>query len=361
MFLGKFRSNFGLCLSGNMNETVLSSLSKPPSTPPLKLQKQSSKASTNDLNSLSTPKLRSSSKNLLLFRMQTPTNVNPIVACSHDPSIQLTSFRKVDQDNTITISSSTRQILENNPNSSSNLFPYQSDSDITNSSHLLRLEKHPSRYSLPDVSLQRSHNTSLTKIDTPVVVQFLSTTANKTDHISTGNNEQDKVVAASTFGDSSMRSKVLQASFRGKTSTMDRRTATISTVSFRSQVPTNTKKRNLNDQPKYFITKTDDKTIDGPVNCSLNSVLNLTLQLEQSAIADYERRHTIATNEIDPLLLNGLTDDENQLNLLEKTNGHQSPMIIDDNPLIKMEDKDDMTSESNRLQTKLSNYNQVME
>ncbi|CAF5158625.1 unnamed protein product, partial [Rotaria socialis] len=48
-------------------------------------------------------------------------------------------------------------------------------------------------------------------------------TTDKTDDVFI--NEQEKVVAASTFGDSSMKSKVLQASFRGKTNTMDRRTA----------------------------------------------------------------------------------------------------------------------------------------
>jgi hypothetical protein len=100
-FAGKFRPNFGLCLGGSMDETVLSSLSKPPATPPLK----SSKTPPTDSATFTTPKLRQSGKNLLSFRTQTPTNVNPIVAFSNDPSIQLTSIRKIDQDNTPTLSS----------------------------------------------------------------------------------------------------------------------------------------------------------------------------------------------------------------------------------------------------------------
>jgi hypothetical protein len=322
-----------------MDETILSSLSKPPATPPLKIQKhQPSKPLPPSLPNDSTPKLRQSGKNLLSFRTQTPTNVNPIVAFSNDPSIQLTSYRKFDQDNTPTLSSSvtttttTTTTLETDSSPSSSLFPYQSDSDITNST---RLQKHPSRYSLPDVPFQRSHSTSSTELP-----QFLCPTSdNKTD-------EQEKAVAASTFGDSSMKSKVLQASFRGKTSTMDRRTAI--TTPLRSTT-NNNNKRNLNSQPKYFTTKTTDTPSNGPVNCSLDSVLNLTLQLEQSATADYQRRHTISTHDIDPLLLNGLTDDENTLNLMEKTNGHHSPMLIDDN------------EENDRIQNNTSINNQTIE
>jgi len=323
-----------------MDETILSSLSKPPATPPLKIQKQQpSKPLPPSLPNDSTPKLRQSGKNLLSFRTQTPTNVNPIVAFSNDPSIQLTSYRKFDQDNTPTLSSSvtttttTTTTLETNSSPSSSLFPYQSDSDITTST---RLQKHPSRYSLPDVPFQRSHSTSSTELP-----QFLCPTPdNKTD-------EQEKAVAASTFGDSSMKSKVLQASFRGKASTMDRRTAI--TTPLRSTTNNNNNKRNLNSQPKYFTTKTIDTPSNGPVNCSLDSVLNLTLQLEQSATADYQRRHTISTHDIDPLLLNGLTDDENTLNLMEKTNGHHSPMLIDDN------------EENDRIQNNSSINNQTIE
>ncbi|CAF1327656.1 unnamed protein product [Rotaria sordida] len=370
---GKFRPNFGLCFAGSMDETMLSSLSKPPATPLLKSQKQqqqqqqSSKLSTNDSNSLSTPKLRQSGKNLLSFRTQTPTNVNPIVAFSNDPSIQLTSFRKFDQDNTPTISSTIiPSVLENSPN----LFPYQSDSNITNSSHSLRLHKHASRYSLPDVPLQRSHSTSTstTKIDLAIVPQFLCTTPDKNDDDVFIKNEQEKVVAASTFGDSSMKSKVLQASFRGKTNTMDRRIASTNVTPFRSKLTSsttistnNTNKRNYNIQPKYFTTKINDnindKTINGPINCSLDSVLNLTLQLEQTATADYQRRHTISTHEIDPLLLNGLTDDENKLHLIEKMNGNSSSMIIDENQTTK----DEISSELDRIQTNSSTNNQEME
>jgi hypothetical protein len=339
-----------------MDETVLSSLSKPPATPPLKSlkqQSQSSRPSTADAASLSTPKVRQSGKNLLTFRTQTPTNVNPIVAFSNDPSIQLTSFRKVDQDNTPTLSSSATNALETNSSPSSTLFPYQSDSDITNSSNLSRLHKHASRYSLPDVPFQRSNSTSATTIDSPMLPQFLITTPSRTDDVFTAN-DQEKAVAASTFGDSSMKSKVLQASFRGKASTMDRRITTpLRSQSTSTATPSNNK-RSVNTQAKYFTTKPNDNTPNGPANHSLDSVLNLTLQLEQTATADYQRRHTISTHDVDPLLLNGLTDDENTLNLMEKTNGHHSPMIIDDNSSPPIEEND-------RIQTNPSINNQTME
>ena len=86
---------------------------------------------------------------------------------------------------------------------------------------------------------------------------------------------------------------------------------------------------------KYFIRNTDDKiptTTNRPMNYSVDSVFNFTLELEQRSTDDIQRRHTISTNDIDPLLLNRLTDEENQLNLIEKTNEYDSSMnSIDDN------------------------------
>ncbi|CAF1648237.1 unnamed protein product, partial [Adineta ricciae] len=358
----KFHPTFGLCLSGSMDETVLSSLSKPPATPPLKSvkrqQQQSSKASSTETASICTPKVRQSGKNLLSFRTQTPITVNPIVAFSSDPSIQLTSFRKVDQDSTPTLSSSTTTTqttttnVESNSTSSSILFPYQSDSDITNAS---RLQKQPSRYSLPEVSFQRTDSALAAQLDSPIIPQFLCTTPdNKTDEVFL-TDDPEKAVAASTFGDSSMKSKVLQASFRGKASTMDRRTA--ATTPLRSHsTSTNPNKKNLNAQPKYFTTKLNDpSSTNGPANYSLDSVLNLTLQLEQTATADYHRRHTISTNDVDPLLLNGLTDDENALNLMEKTNGQHSPSSADDH------DQSSKMEENDRIQSNSLVNNQTME
>ena len=232
-----------------MDETVLSSLSNAPATPPMK-------PTTNDVNLLSTPKVRQSGKTLLSFRGQTPTTVNPIVALNNDPSVQLTSFRKVDHE-----TSPTRIVH----------------------------------------SLQRSQSTSATTtvLDSPVIPEFLCST----DEI-----EEEKVMAASTFGDSSMKSKVLQASFRGKTTTMDRRTIT----PLRSQsTSTGTMKRFNGTQPRYFVTKSNEmKQNNGPVNCSLDSVLNLTLQFEQEATADYQRRQTLTPDEIDPIHINGLTNEE---------------------------------------------------
>ncbi|CAF4629225.1 unnamed protein product, partial [Rotaria magnacalcarata] len=79
-----------------------------------------------------------------------------------------------------------------------------------------------------------------------------------------------------------------------------------------SSTPSTYNKHSSNTQLKYFITKTDDKitatTSNQPVNYSLDSVLSLTLELEQTATANFQRRHTISVHDINPLLLNGLTD-----------------------------------------------------
>ncbi|CAF5107499.1 unnamed protein product, partial [Rotaria socialis] len=64
-----------------------------------------------------------------------------------------------------------------------------------------------------------------------------------------------------------MKSKVLQASFRGKTNTMDRRTAATTTTPFRSQsTSTTNNKRNFNIHPKYFTTKASDISTDKTTN-----------------------------------------------------------------------------------------------
>lgn len=340
-----------------MDETMLSSLANAPATPPLKLTKQQQQSTTkptnNDLNSLSTPKLRPSGKNLLSFRSQTPIQVNPIVALHNDPSVQLTSFRKFDQDQT-------PRAVENSSSPAVSLFPCPSDSEIISSANSSRFHKHASRYSLPEAPFQRSQSaTSAPTVDSPIIPEFLCPSPEKLDDVFIAN-DQEKLVAASTFGDSSMKSKVLQASFRGKASTMDRRTA--ATTPFRSQstsVGEATKKahtgytsRPTNTQPRYFVTKSNNPPSNGPVKCSLDSVLNLTLQFEQTSTADYQRRHTISVNDIDPLLLNGLTDDENQLNHGEKSNGHH---------LAKIEEKQEASPEYDRIQNQSSVNGQTIQ
>lgn len=275
-----------------MDETVFSSFtSNPPATPPLKSKK----------TDLSTPKVRQSGKTLLSFRNPTPTNVNRIVALNSDPSVQLTSFRKVDPTNSPRLSSSRRGKLtieeeeEEDPKSnntpSTGLVPHQSDSDLIQNLHGSRLTKQASRHSLPEGPLERS--------------EIFSPNSDEDLFLS---NEHDKVMAASTFGDSSMKSKVLQASFRGKTSTMDRRNGPITPN--RSQSKSN--------GTRQVITTTSTATTNnGPINCSLDSVLNLTLQFEQQLAADYQRRQTLAVDSIDPMVLNGLTHEENEIHAEE--------------------------------------------
>jgi hypothetical protein len=257
-------------------------------------------------NITSSPIVRQSiAKNFLSFRSRTPTNINPVVALSNEPFVKLTSYRKFDQNST----------LESN----SNQFSHRSKSS--------RLTKQASRLSLPDVPFQRSNSLStsnVNQLDSPVIPKFLCSTSDKNDaddevFLSTN---QDQVVDPSTFGDSSTKSKVLRESYRRKANTEDRRTTNPTILrSLSTSYHTN---------PKSFITKTDDKpvitTTNGPVNYPLASVLNLTLQLEKTSTDDIQRRRTISTEDVDPLLLNGLTDDENQVNLMEKMNGY---LIVD--------------------------------
>ncbi|CAF1240914.1 unnamed protein product [Rotaria sordida] len=138
-------------------------------------------------------------------------------------------------------------------------------------------------------------------------------------------NDQDNIVAKSTFDDSSMKSKVLRASYRGKANAMDRQIYK-KPITLRSLSTSATYNNTKQPSTKYFITNTDDKisttitTTNRSVNYSLDSVLNFTLELEKRSTDDIQRRHTISTNDIDPLLLNGLTEEENQLNLIGKKN-----------------------------------------
>jgi hypothetical protein len=180
--------------------------------------------------------------------------------------------------------------------------------------------------------------------------KFLCSTSDKNDDEVFLTTDQNQVIPASTFDDSSLKSKVLRASYRGKANTMDRR-LTRSTQS-RSSSTSST-----NPQPKYFIIKTDEKpnTTDRPVNYPLNSVLNLTLQLEKTATDDIQRRHTISTGDVDPLLLNGLTDHENTLNLMEKINAHDSALQSTD------QSKQENSIESDRIQTNSSINSQTIE
>ena len=165
--------------------------------------------------------------------------------------------------------------------------------------------------------------------------EFLSASSDVANDEVFSSPEQETAVA-SEFGDSSMKSKVLQASFRGKAGTMDRRQTSPSSRSLSNSSASNIHhdKRPLVNATKYFTNQPDDHDTDNatserPENCSLDSVLSLTLQLEQTSNANIERRQTISTDDIDPLLLNGLTDDENMLNLMDKANEHASSVPND--------------------------------
>ncbi|CAF4300828.1 unnamed protein product [Rotaria sp. Silwood2] len=367
--LSKLRSNLSHSASGKLNETTSNSVSNSPSISHSKSQKQQqtkpSPTNNNSNNTSSTPTRHQSAKSFSLFRNHTLKNTNPVVALSNEPLVKLTSIRKVDQDK---IQSS--PTLKSHMNSSFGLFPNQSDTDInyshqkkTNPSYFSTKSSH---HSLPNVSLKRSNSISTTNsnlIDSPIVPNFLCSTSDKTNDDVFLTNDQDNIVAASTFGDSSMKSKVLRASYRGKAHTMDRRTTKPTAIrSLSTSAAYNNTKHSTNIQTKYIITNTDDDKIsptDRPVNYSLDSVLSFTLELEQKSTDNIQRRHTISTNDIDPLLLNGLTDDENQLNSIEKLNDNYSSSILtDDNndQSINLENnKQENSLEYDRLQNNLIN------
>jgi hypothetical protein len=292
-----------------------------------------SKSQQTKMESFSSPIVRQSlTKNFLPFRSRTPTGVIPVGALSTEPFVKLTSYRKVDQNST-------------SDNTNSNVFSHRSKST--------RLTKQPSRLSLPDVPFQRSNSLSTStvgQLDSPVIPKFLCSTSDKNDDDVFLSNDQGQMVDPSTFGDSSTKSKVLRESYRRKANTEDRR-RTKSTMARSLSTSYQT-------HPKYFITTTDDKpvitTANGPVNYPLDSVLNLTLQLEKTSADDIQRRHTTSSADVDPLLLNGLTDDENHVNLMEKMNGHQPTNE-------QTENKQDSPPESDRILTNSSINSQTIE
>jgi len=236
-----------------LTKRARSALAKPSTPPSPSLTRQS-------IKSLASP-----------FRTRKSSNTNPVLALSNESAVKLTSIRKLD-DNV-------------------DAFPS------------IRLTKSSRGQSLPDVSFYRSHSHG-NHLDSPIIPAFLSSTANKTK-----NNDEEVFLTTddpSAFVDSSMKSKVLRESYRRKANTKDRPSVqpkplrSLSTSAATTHYPTRT-----------FLAQPDHQT--GAVNAtSLDSVLDLTLQLEKNC-----------TSDIDPLLLNGLTDEENQLNLMEKTTNHK--------------------------------------
>ena len=360
VLLGKYPSALGP--AGKVEKSNPNPSAKSPSAPPAKSQKQSKVASPPAV-----PLMHSSAKGLFSSRQQSPRNTNPVLALSNDPSVRLTSFRKVGEGMTSASSSSTPTTLQSNASLPSGLFPYQSDSNITRSTRIRSnssgLIKQASRHSLPDVPFQRSNSLSKAEsnlINASIVPEFLSTGSEVTNDEVFSSPEQETAVA-SEFGDSCMKSKVLQASFRGKAGTMDRRRTSTSSRSLSNSSPSNANhdKRPLVNATKYFTNKADDQdtdnaTIDRPEACSLDSVLSLTLQLEQTSNANIERRHTISTDDIDPLLLNGLTNDENMLNLMEKADGQAASTAND-------EEKDKRVFADDRIQHNSAINSQTIE
>jgi len=348
-----------------VNEINPKSISNISSPPRIKSQEQQkAKPSTTSDKTSSKPIVRQSMKNFLPFRNHSPIDLNPVLALSNEPFVKLTSIRKLDQDMTLPST-----ILQSNINPSFRLFPNQSDSEInlrfSNRSNSSRLPKHGSCYSLPDVSLQRNDSISTTHvnlIESPVIPKFLCLPSDQNEEEVFLTTDQDQVVAASTFGDSSMKSKVLRASYRGKAHTMDRRINNSTPLrSLSTSTTNNTIKHSSNTQSKHFITKTDENTTNRQVNYPIDSVLNVNLQLEQTSTTDIQRRHTISTDTINPLFLNGLTNDENELNSRENIDRHDSSMHVSNNNNDQSIILKENPSEYERLQNNSSINSQTIE
>lgn len=219
------------------------------------------------------------------FRTRKSSNTNPLLALSNEPAVKLTSIRKLDDDSRLSSFSSTHH--------------FQS----------ARLTKSSRGQSLPDVSFHRSHSltsSNVNHLESPIIPKFLCSTTNQNENNDEDvflTTEQDQVVDAATFGDSSTKSKVLRESYRRKANTKDRPSAPPKPLRSLSTSATTSSHY----QTRSFIKQVDHQPTGSVNAASLESVLDLTLQLEKSC-----------TNDLDPLLLNGLTDEENQLNAIEK-------------------------------------------
>lgn len=269
------------------------------------------------------------SRRILSFRNIKSNSTSAIVASSHESSIQLKAFKKFNENVIETAASSTpirphSATIESNSPLNIGLFSYQSDSDINHSgkkrSNSLRFWKRLSSHSLPDVDKQQRRGSlqseQTSNPSTPI--QFFA--GEKPDEDVFVNSENEN---SSGFADSSVKSKVLQASFRGKVGTMERRTVTKSsrTCSNSSSLNNSQEKRSRTNSYQSLTSKTmfpeQQKTHTETGLTSLDSVLQLTLQLEETATANIIQGNSISPEGIDPLFLNGLTDRENQLNFIE--------------------------------------------
>ncbi|CAF1649585.1 unnamed protein product, partial [Adineta ricciae] len=286
------------------------------------------KPKTVNLNTNSSPIVRPSLKSFLSFRNHSRPNINPVVALSNEPSVKLTSIRKVDQENPPL-----------HKNSSLSLFPYQSNSN-TNLSNSASSTRAASRHSLPNVPFHRSNSATTasdTLLESKVNPELLCTSFDNRDEEVFLATKPDEVEAASTFNDSSLKSKVLRASYHGKTNTMERRmNNTLTQV--RSLSTSSTMHHNNSRQSPKF----QEKKADG----ALDSVLNLTLQLEQAATADIQRRHTISAD--------NSVDNDKQV----KTTSEQQAIIpvvdCDEEKSKDLKEKHQNSKESDRIQNNAS-------
>ena len=278
------------------------------------------------------------------FRNYSTKNLNPIIPSSNQSSsIKLTSFRKINDQNTKPNTLS----FQSNSNSSFNLFPNQSYSDInynysTRSNSSYDLSQQENFHSLPNISLQRSNSTSVININQIDSSKLLCSTSDQTDNDSVLTMDENEIIQSSTFIDSSMKSKVLQASFRGKVHTMNRRRTKSTTL------PNDTNQYFSIIQSNYPTTTTTDNKItdvNQPCTYSYDSVFNFTLKLQEKSTTNIQRRHTISNDNIRSTLLKNFNNNSSIFNFDENTtNNNYNQSTQDENS------KQEYSLEYDRLQ-----------
>jgi hypothetical protein len=151
--------------------------------------------------------------------------------------------------------------------------------------------KQMNRQSLPNVAFRRANSLSTIDVTLRSSENVAETaTSNTTD---------------GTFDDSSMKSKVLQASFRGKTSTMDRRTASLS-----SRSPSSSSTNNGHPTDKSMSTTM--------TTCAFDSVFDVSSAGHDTSPTEGSQRTNVSIDDIHPLMFNDRTNDGHTSNTSEQ-------------------------------------------
>ena len=345
LFLGLYVPNLAPLSNVVTNETRRKDvsntlLSSPPKSP--KEFRSMKKSTSNDkIDPKAAPIVHQSSRPHMPFRNNTGRNVNPVLALSNDPFVELTRFRKFEQG---AASAVTDKSTASTQSAESNTFAPSSDCDIQpgvlHRSNSSRSFTRAARRSLPNEPFPRSNSSSSVRTDltdSSTIPPFLCATSDRSQEDDVfSRQEQD-----SAFDDSSLKSKVLRESFRGKANTMDRRTAPTSARSLSTSSVTHTAhpRQSPDSEPKRSVTENEANRSDHP----------------SSTPAD----------DIHPVMLNGLTDEENTLNSLSNTSSDSPSLVVVDSDLEQSADSNKQRANGSvgpdRIQTNPSINSQTIE